>query len=376
MFACNWLALVPWRRSKDKHWSEQARLSYPALVAARANVFSFPAISAILVVLIWPDSSPLWFYTGAASYLGALLGQVPAHREVFPRIRPRELLVQLLANLLLRSPLWFALIMTTVFMPPEPNGATLLLGIFLYIVVDLWVHFGSWMARKIGFIRPAPERLRTIAEAASAKMGIKFREVSVIRSPMAQAFAIIGKRRLLFTERILDVLSDDELAAVCAHELAHLTESRWIRASRSIQILTVWPWIFLKPAVHFCGVFGLLGLSLTTFFVPRIYRMISHKMESRADQMAQSTAVDTGAYASALARLYEDNLAPAVNALARATHPHLYDRMLAAGVTPDFPRPAAPKRMAFHGHFFASLVGLLFVFLMLHCGFFFHSPES
>jgi len=85
--------------------------------------------------------------------------------------------------------------------------------------------------------------------------------------------------------------------------------------------------------------------------------MISHKMELRADQMAQSTATDTGAYASALARLYEDSLAPAVNAVARATHPHLYDRMLAAGVTPNFPRPAAPKRMALHGHFFAGLVG-------------------
>jgi hypothetical protein len=39
----------------------------------------------------------------------------------------------------------------------------------------------------------------------------------------------------------------------------------------------------------------------------------------------------------------EVNLAPAVMPGAQ-THPHLYDRLLAAGIQPDFPRPSAPLR--------------------------------
>ena len=27
VFATNWLALIPWRRNRDKHWPEQARLT-------------------------------------------------------------------------------------------------------------------------------------------------------------------------------------------------------------------------------------------------------------------------------------------------------------------------------------------------------------
>ena len=44
----------------------------------------------------------------------------------------------------------------------------------------------------------------------------------------------------------------------------------------------------------------------------------------------------------------------------RASHPHLYDRLLAAGVTPDFPRPAAAASMAWHGHVLGGLLGGLF----------------
>jgi hypothetical protein len=35
---------------------------------------------------------------------------------------------------------------------------------------------------------------------------------------------------------------------------------------------------------------------------------------------------------------------PAVMPTKRLPHPHLYDRMVVAGVTPDFPRPDRPAR--------------------------------
>jgi hypothetical protein len=44
-----------------------------------------------------------------------------------------------------------------------------------------------------------------------------------------------------------------------------------------------------------------------------------------------------------MVKLHESNLVPAVMP-GKQTHPHLYDRLLAAGVQPDFPRPPAPDR--------------------------------
>jgi hypothetical protein len=49
----------------------------------------------------------------------------------------------------------------------------------------------------------------------------------------------------------------------------------------------------------------------------------------------------------------------------RTTHPHLYDRILAAGVTPDFPRPAAASSMAWNGVIFSALAGLVFAVFVI-----------
>ena len=80
--------------------------------------------------------------------------------------------------------------------------------------------------------------------------------------------------------------------------------------------------------------------------------------------MAKAAERDTGTYARALARLYEDNLAPAVMPK-ETTHPHLYDRLVAAGVTPDFPRPAAAASTTWYGHILAGAMGLLAVVLVI-----------
>jgi hypothetical protein len=69
--------------------------------------------------------------------------------------------------------------------------------------------------------------------------------------------------------------------------------------------------------------------------------------------------VDKVVYAQALERLYEINQTPAVMPR-RATkiHPDLYDRMIAAGVTPDYPKPAPAK-----GLFWTTYLMLFSLFL-------------
>jgi hypothetical protein len=132
-------------------------------------------------------------------------------------------------------------------------------------------------------------------------------------------------------------------------------------------------WPDSSPLWLFTGVAALLGAYAGTLPTDReVFPRISRKLETRADDMATANEGDAGTYARALTRLYADNLLPAVTAKERATHPHLYDRLLAAGVTPDFPRPAPAVSMAWHGHVFAGLVGMLFavfaIRLMHHYG--------
>lgn len=343
-------------------------------MAARSNLLVVPGIVILIVLLLWPDSSPLWFLASIIAMAGAYAGTLPLDREVFPRISLPELLRHAVIGMLLRSLILFVFIGAAVLMPDEFNLLTLAICGLVICLSVIWSRGGLvWLGRKLGLFAPAPERLRKIAADTSARMNVPFREVLLIRSPVALAFALLPTRQLWFTERLLEIAPDDEVAAICAHELAHLTESRAARYSRSVGKLMFLPWILFNPLTHAFGILAFFGLLFTTLVVPRLYRHISRKLESRADQMAKANEGDAGTYARALTRLYEDNLAPAVSAKERASHPHLYDRLLAAGVTPDFPRPAAARSMAWNGTMFAGLVGILFaIFAMrlipLHLG--------
>jgi hypothetical protein len=79
------------------------------------------------------------------------------------------------------------------------------------------------------------------------------------------------------------------------------------------------------------------------------------RMERRADAVAHHHDPAPGTYARALERVYAFNVMPAVIGARGAAHPDLYDRMLAAGVTPDYPRPRRPSSL--HGALgFACLI--------------------
>jgi hypothetical protein len=62
-------------------------------------------------------------------------------------------------------------------------------------------------------------------------------------------------------------------------------------------------------------------------------------MEITADKTAVMLEDQPGMYARALEKLAQKNLTPAVIDSNNRAHPHLYDRMLSAGLQPDFERP-------------------------------------
>ena len=125
------------------------------------------------------------------------------------------------------------------------------------------------------------------------------------------------------------------------------------------------PWLFFKPLIHSVGEAGFFMLLLSTVLVPIAYRALARKMELRADRIASSNEPETGVYARALLRLYEDGLLPAVNAKDNATHPSLYDRLIAAGMNPDFPRPKPPSPISWNGMIFSGVLGLLAMILII-----------
>ena len=364
-FATNWLALIPWRQAKGKHWTERARVYHPVRIAAVSNLWVLPAVVTMTVILLWPDESPHWAFLAFVTAIGAVTGTIPMDREVFPRIQLNDLLRQVAVTWLIRFLVWLVFLAAIALMPPEFNAQTVIIAAAVLILCILWKQDGWFhVGRKLGLLLPPPARLQNIASDTSAKMNVSFKELYLVRFSLAQAFAVPDSRRLLFTQRLLQLLSDDEIAAICAHELAHLTEARSDYYQRYVLWLTFLPWIFFKPMVHAFGVLGFLLLLFTSVLAPFFYRRVSKKLEERADRMAQSNEPDAGTYARALVRLYEDGLLPAVHAKDHATHPHLYDRLLAAGVTPDFPRPAAAGSMAWHGVLFSGALGMLAMVLI------------
>jgi hypothetical protein len=139
------------------------------------------------------------------------------------------------------------------------------------------------------------------------------------------------------------VLDDDELRAVAAHELAHLDEPRVVRALRvAVGLLTATAILTLPLVGGVFGVAGPLVVFAGVLVVVLLFRRLARRMEERADAAARSQDHgDSEVYARALERIYESNLAPAVLRRA-AMHPHLYDRLVSAGVQPSYPRPAPP----------------------------------
>ncbi|MBN1569375.1 MAG: M48 family metalloprotease [Acidobacteria bacterium] len=360
VFLANWIALIPWRRAKGKHWSERARLYHPVGVASASNMLTMPVVFALAGEVFWPDFSPHWLLIGALSGAGAFFGGLPLGREVFPRIGFRDLLRQSATIFFIAHMGRLGFLAAAALMPWQFDYRVVFIS---GAVALIWgcSALGGWrmIGQMTGLLQPAPERLQRIVSNVSTKTGIPYKQVWLLRISIANAFVVLETRTLFFTERMLELLSDNEIGAICAHELGHLLESFSDRCKRYIRVLVFLPWMYFKPIVNaygYPGLYGLLGLSI---LVPFIYRHISRRLEKRADEIARANEQEEGTYACALLKLHEDILLPAVLKRNQASHPHLYDRLLAAGITPDFPRPAAARSMAWHGVLFALLLGML-----------------
>jgi Zn-dependent protease with chaperone function len=286
-------------------------------------------------------------------------------REVFPHVQWRDLMRQLGFALALQAFPWLVLVGALITMPNVFNLQSAIVAIAAVALTAFWSQGGFIrVGQRFGFFVEPSATLQEIVRNTAARMNVPVKRVWLLRIPLAQAWALPPLRTLIFTERLLQLCPSEEVEAICAHELAHLDERFLQYASRYILWLTFLPFIFIVPAINTFGLADLAVIFCPVFLAPMLYRRVSRKLEVRADQIAYASQPTDQAYARALVRLHEDALLPAVLAKSHATHPHLYDRLIAAGMTPDFPRPKAAKSMAWHGRVFAAAIGVVIMFLL------------
>lgn len=236
----------------------------------------------------------------------------------------------------------------------------------IFVLSRIGLQLGIMWA--CGVIKKATPRLAKIAAEAVAESNLNIKpRVLTLDTSQANAFAFPGLAIVGVTTQALTLLNDLELKGILHHEFGHLTESRLQRSSRFLPILVyclslgalptlikIWP-IWVVGLAFFAMIFGIKLLS----------SRISQRLEDRADLHARTASGEEEVIdARALEKLYKSNVAPAVFRSKMVTHPNLYDRMLKAGVQPDYERPRPP------GRWFSVLGGsviivMLFVFTVV-----------
>jgi Zn-dependent protease with chaperone function len=342
-----WL-LRPLRRLPEgAHWSERARLGFPA----RTRLVSWAMTSTLLVGMAWI----LWLgrltpidvaiAPALATFFATMLAVVRVARLVAPD-RPR-LTLRGLAGLLALSWGQLGTLFLLAFVARDDFGALTWLALALGLALSLVWAFGlpATAAAAVGLFEGPSAEVASLVETCAARLGVRPPRVSVAELPMANAFALVPGERLVLTRAVLSGLSPEALATVVSHELEHFREDARTRALRVVSALAVVPLVLVRPVLGTWATTGVVSLALATIVVVSMLAAVRHQLELAATGGLEAEPSRAADYARVLERIYEINGIPAVMRGMLARRSSLYDRMLAAGATPSFARPEPPPRL-------------------------------
>jgi Zn-dependent protease with chaperone function len=335
----------------DAHWTERARR-----LAIRYRVWGFSGTGVFICTLIIGSRLVGPLQVISAKNMVLILGGVLLLEYIwlYWRFNVRHQLPH--SSLGRHFSLWFinvtvlasylpvAVIMAATI---PPNGSAMIIGEVIGLTL---IFFGSYvfrlsMFRRLGFVQVAPERLQRVVDRAAEKSGHKAKAVYLIETRWANAYAYPLQNEIMFSSQALKVLNDDELEAVASHEIGHLKEgnTRLTIAFCNFAIFAVLgSW---HPIVNEWGAPGMATAFILALVAQRVGMTMVRDREVAADEHATAHVHDETIHAQALQALYRFNLTPVVMGNKRTTHPDLYDRMQAAGLTPEYERPQ-PARLA------------------------------
>ena len=341
----------PWRQAAETHWSERARLAFAPGFAALLLIAVLPGVMGLVgevgLGIINPrlqkGMDGFWI-AALAALAGVMTVRYQWLRRLWgARVTLRSWLGGCLVLLLLLVPHLLLVVLLLFLMPDIPNArAGMTFGAGVIAVAFFACGGGMMLLRLIGVVRPAPPAVTELVRQLARDMKVAGR-IKVFQMEWAQvnALAFVLYRAVGFSRPLLDVMTSEELRAVAAHELAHLAEPGRVRVVRVAHMFAYLPLVPLAKYGGFQGVLGAYGLFVVMMFA---FRRFTHRLEQRADRLECEAILDPNAYMRSLIKLHEANLIPAVMPGSQ-THPHLYDRLLAGRIQPDFPRPMAPSRV-------------------------------
>jgi len=342
--ALNWIALGPWRRCTNHHWAERARLLYPARSSAALNVLLITANVVEIEYFIEPGFSACWLTLVILTFFSALLGTFWLSQAIFPRITFKRWLKNLAEGWSLRYGILLVYLLCAAVMPKEFGWPAI--AVTAGALLFHWIQLSRWRTRWMlwaGLLRPPGDRLKRIVEETCSCMNVPVSSVWQLTGFYGQAYALPVTRELYFSDRLMEICDDREVAAICAHELGHLTESKAVLFRRIAGTFVLFPLLFLRPMFAAGGAWFPV-LLVPTLLLLLLNKKLSVRMEKRADQIATDNQADPGVYGRALEKIYQENVMPAVTGRRHPTHPDLYDRLTAAGIVPDYPRPKPARK--------------------------------
>lgn len=339
--------LAPLRKNPHMHWSACAQILAPYRTAIFSSVIFLPI--AFQVMWFWKGAptAPLLHLPAAYFSLSILLATLFGVRWMYrdPQFAWRETMLRGLGFRLLVNPVLIIIILTPLCI--TITNVRTLWWIVLFDACVLNIGFfgiSVWIDRLLRIVTPAPERVYRVVARECAAANLPMPRLFLLRSSVANAAAMFLSNTLLFTPNLLAALNDDELASVVRHELAHVHEPRGVKWQRVFWVnLTALPIFFIPLLVEHPMPFGVVFAVAVFLIALKMQSRLSQRMERRAD--AHGVGVSDGAiHARALEKIYCANLAPVIARSRIKSHPDLYDRMLATGVTPDYPRPTPAPR--------------------------------
>ncbi|MFO0708459.1 MAG: hypothetical protein U0353_01395 [Sandaracinus sp.] len=349
----SWL-LRPLRAlAPDAHWSERARVGFPA----RTRLVSWALSSTLLVAMAWV----LWLgrLTPIGIAIAPSIGVLVATAITVLRVsrivapdRPRITLRGLVGMVVLGGGSSLLLVVLAVLASDAFDARTWLVLAIAITTSLVWaLGLPTALATRVGLFRQPDAAAAAIVARSASRAGLPTPPTCVAELPMANAFAIVPAGRLVLTRAVIDELPESSLEAIVDHEMQSFAEPRRTRAVRVVSSIALVPLVLLRPMLGTWGLEGLFVLACLTAAVILVLARARHVLErgehgERGDHGTGAPEAPRGvAYARVLERIYELNGIPAVMRGVLSRDASLYDRMIAAGATPSFARPAPPPRL-------------------------------